>query len=260
MCFTISKSWTSIPRLPESTWLYRVIRIVRQSKPLAACSTSIREARGRVASPCPLPSRRSSWPATRSGRVSMRSARCRLGQLDRLPVVAKLGAERPRELGEAVEDRASLLRPGEARSAAAVAGVLPAERDWRQLDRAQGQLSIRAAFVAQRWHDRFPVAAVGREAGLVGLRALLIDLSRRQIGFGAEALVAVGRDLGDQLVLADEVAQAVEDRLALVELQPAQQMRAMADHEIGACIDHRARKGADELGRHLLRSKLLVRG
>ena len=33
----------------------------------------------------------------------------------------------------------------------------------------------------------------------------------------------------------------------------------MADHEIGAGVDHLAREGAHELGRHLLASELLVR-
>src|SRR5271163_3747271 len=114
-----------------------------------------------------------------------------LSQPDRPAFGAKRGAERARERGEAVEDRASLLRPGEARTAATVAGVLPAERDRRQLDRAQGHLSVRAAFIRQRGDDRFPIAAVGREARLVALRALLIDLTRRQVGLSAEALVAV---------------------------------------------------------------------
>src|SRR6266481_4177599 len=69
MCFTISKAWTSIPRPPGSTWSYRGIRIVRRSRPWAASSTLIREVRARDGSPCPSPSRRLSWRATRCDRA-----------------------------------------------------------------------------------------------------------------------------------------------------------------------------------------------
>src|SRR5262245_53480841 len=123
--------------------------------------------------------------AIASNRRSSSAAAC-LSQLDRPPVAAKLGAEWPRQLGEAVEDRASLAGAGKAGTAATVAGFLPAERDRHQLDRAQVHVSIRAAFISERGHDRFPVAAVGREARLVSLHALLIDLSWRQVGLGAE--------------------------------------------------------------------------
>jgi hypothetical protein len=59
-----------------------------------------------------------------------------LSQANRPCLVAKLGAERPREIGEAVEAGVSLLHLGEPGTAETVAGVLPVERVVRLLDLA----------------------------------------------------------------------------------------------------------------------------
>jgi len=96
---------------------------------------------------------------------------------------------------------------------------------------------------------RVPVLGFGREAAAI-LVVARVEIVRRlcHIVVQSVLLVAVGRHAQQRLVLEDEIRQAVEDRLALVDLDAAQHVRAMADEHVGAGVDYRARKHGDEVG------------
>src|SRR4029434_4971532 len=63
-----------------------------------------------------------------------------------------------------------------------------------------------------------------------------------------EALVGVCRKKTDGFILKNEIADAVEDRFALVYLNTHWKMRAMADEHVGAFIDRLVRESGYELG------------
>ena len=95
-------------------------------------------------------------------------------------------------------------------------------------------LSEAIAFKAADWHHRLPVAHVGWEAFLIILGALLLELGRRQLVIGAKAIVGFAGKLPNQFILANEIAKAIKDRLALVDFHPAQKMWTMSDDDIRA--------------------------
>jgi hypothetical protein len=95
-------------------------------------------------------------------------------------------------------------------------------------------LSEAIAFKAADWHHRLPVAHVGWEAFLIILGALLVELGWRQLVIGAKAIVGFAGKLPNQFILANEIAKAVKDRLALVDFHPAQKMWTMSDDDIRA--------------------------
>ena len=64
-------------------------------------------------------------------------------------------------------------------------------------------------------------------------------------------LVEIARHRFEQIELKDEVAEAVEDRLAVVDLDAADLMRSVADELVGAGIDRLVRQPRQEVGRLL---------
>ena len=63
-----------------------------------------------------------------------------------------------------------------------------------------------------------------------------------------EALVGVGGKKADGLVLKNEIADAVEDRLAFVDFNAHGEVRAMADENVGAFVDRLVRELGHEVG------------
>ena len=57
--------------------------------------------------------------------------------------------------------------------------------------------------------------------------------------------------------LIEELAEPVEDRLALVDLDAAQHVRSMADEHVGAVVDRLVRQLDQEVGRQILEEPLL---
>src|SRR5262245_55672569 len=74
------------------------------------------------------------------------------------------------------------------------------------------------------------------------------EVGGRRVIAEAEALVGGGGEERQRLVLHDQVADRIEDRLAVVELDPERRVRAVADEDVGAGIDRGAREGAGEIG------------
>ena len=90
----------------------------------------------------------------------------------------------------------------------------PSEIGWSD------ELDERLALEPRHGDDRFQNRRVGRKAaGVVGVPPVV---EIRDVGAGAEivALVVLARQPLQRLVLEDEVAEAVEDRLALVDFDP----------------------------------------
>ena len=79
--------------------------------------------------------------------------------------------------------------------------------------------------------------------------ALLVKLGRRQLVIGAKPVVGLTRKLANHFILTDEVAEAVKDRLALVEFHPAQKMWAVSDDDICTSVNYGMGKLNDEIGR-----------
>ena len=91
---------------------------------------------------------------------------------------------------------------------------------------------------------------VGGEPGLVVLGAPVVEV--RDMGVRPEVVgfVVLARQAQQRLVLEDEVTEAVEDRLAFVDLDAAQHVRAVAGEDVGAGIHHGAGERHQELRRH----------
>ena len=77
---------------------------------------------------------------------------------------------------------------------------------------------------------------------------MLVKFGGCQLVIGAKAIVGLAWKLANHFVLADEIAEAVKDRLALVEFHPAQKMRAVANDDIRAGVNHGMGKLYDEIG------------
>ena len=63
-----------------------------------------------------------------------------------------------------------------------------------------------------------------------------------------ESFVGVGREKSDGFILKDEIADTVENRLALVDFNAHWKMRAVADDHVGAFVDGLVREAGDEVG------------
>src|SRR5215510_12792025 len=74
------------------------------------------------------------------------------------------------------------------------------------------------------------------------------EVSRRRVVAETEALIGGGGKERQRLILHDQIADRIEDRLALVELDPERRVRAVADEDVGAGIDRGAGKRAGEIG------------
>jgi hypothetical protein len=125
------------------------------------------------------------------------------------------------------------------------AAVPESEHDRLQFD--AGQL----AFLVEHHlrHDAFPEFLVRRESARVFRRSCIVVIggSRRQRQ--VELIVIFLRLELHQLVLENEVRQAVKNRFAFVNLDPLKHVGSMADEQIGTGIDGGLREGDQELGR-----------
>src|SRR5712671_6590917 len=81
----------------------------------------------------------------------------------------------------------------------------------------------------------------GEAAGLV-VRARIEEITGRRLVIQPKSLIGLGGKSRNVVVLEDEVAEAVEDGLPFIDLDPERQMRTMAGDDIGPCVDGRMRK------------------
>ena len=113
----------------------------------------------------------------------------------------------------------------------------------------QRELDQLFAAILRHGDDGFPDRRIGGEAALVEVVARVVEVVDVRRGPEVERLVVFARQAQQRFVLENEIAEAVHDRLALVHLDAAQHVRAVTDEQVGAGIDHRARKRDQEVGR-----------
>src|SRR5262245_33634145 len=97
----------------------------------------------------------------------------------------------------------------------------------------------------------FPEFRRSRKAALAPIGASIEEISGRRLMRQAEPLISLCRKYLDGVVLEDEIAKAVKDRLAAIDLDAKREMRSMARHHIGTGVDRGARELDVEVG-HLL--------
>ena len=121
----------------------------------------------------------------------------------------------------------------------------PFAREPAHLDRVQAHLPEPSLLHFERHQSRRPPGlAVAVEPGMQRMVGRM--QGRQPIHVVAPALVAVVGDAADELRLREEIADAVDDRLALVDLDPQRVVPAMADVDVGAGVDRGVRELAHE--------------
>jgi hypothetical protein len=105
----------------------------------------------------------------------------------------------------------------------------------------------------------FPEFGRGRKAAPALIGARIEEIGRRRLVRQAEALIGFRRKHLDGIVLEDEIAKAVKDRMAAIDLDTEREMRAMACHHVGASVDRGARELDVEVS-HLLHADVRHRG
>src|SRR5262249_43330510 len=107
--------------------------------------------------------------------------------------------------------------------------------------------------------EPFPELGRGWEAAATAVGARVEEGGGRRLMRQAEALISLRRKHLDSVVLEDEVAEAVEDRPAAIDLDPEREMRAVPGDHVGAGIDRGTRELHVEAG-HLLHADVRRRG
>src|SRR5690242_1062964 len=99
--------------------------------------------------------------------------------------------------------------------------------------------------------DIFPEAGMRDMAFGAAAGARIEEVGWRGIMAEPEAGIGLRREAAHALVLEDEIADRVEDRLAFVDFHAERRMRSVADEDIGAGIDTLPREGRHEIRRLL---------
>ena len=124
------------------------------------------------------------------------------------------------------------------------------KRDRQKLD----PLDLTGAENGERDH-RFPVLSIGGESDRIVLVPAIAEVSRRRFGSEVELGVVLRGEELDRLVLENEVPQAVEDRLPLVQLDPFEDVRPVSNEHVGAGVDRGAGESLQELRRFMAVSR-----
>ena len=137
-----------------------------------------------------------------------------------------------------------------------------ARRDRRRARCSPGstgcsRISASRPFSNRRGRHDALVPDVAAEHQLVPHRVELGVGGRRRIHL--VLLVEIARHRLEQIELKDEVAEAVEDRLAAIDLDAADLVRPVADELVRAGVDRRVRQLRQEVGRLLAPVARLVR-
>src|SRR5579862_6574532 len=90
--------------------------------------------------------------------------------------------------------------------------------------------------------DAVPIFGRGREAARLVAGARVEKIRRRRLIVEAEARIGFGREDRHIVILENEIAEAVEDRPALVDFDAEREMGAVARDDIGAGVDRRMRE------------------
>src|SRR5215470_16886748 len=115
------------------------------------------------------------------------------------------------------------------------------------VDRVDADLGKLAGAIVAGGGEILPELGVRDVALLAVAGASVEEVGRCCVAAEAEALIGRGGKEWQRLVLHDQVADRIKDRLALVELDSERRMRAVADEDIGAGIDRQSREGAGEI-------------
>src|SRR6266545_8215112 len=94
-----------------------------------------------------------------------------------------------------------------------------------------------------------PIERIGGMSLFAMIRARVPPIGGRCLSVKVEALIRIGGKGFHCLVLENKIANAVKNRLALVNLNSKRDMRAVPDEQIGARSDRLAGKSQDEIGR-----------
>src|SRR3954452_7346220 len=97
----------------------------------------------------------------------------------------------------------------------------------------------------------FPELWRGRKAALAAIGAGVEEIGRSGLMRQAEALISLGREHLDGVVLEDEIAEAVKNRTAAIDLDAEREMRAVTGDHVGARIDRGTRERDIEVGHFL---------
>src|SRR5262245_541667 len=120
-----------------------------------------------------------------------------------------------------------------------------------EIERIKAQRAQRAVAKLAFGGEPLPELGRGRETAATAVGAGVEEVGGRRLMRQAEALIGLGRKHRDSVVLEDEVAEAVENRPAAIDLDPEGEMGPVAGDHVGAGIDRGARELDVEVG-HLL--------
>src|SRR5215470_9890310 len=98
--------------------------------------------------------------------------------------------------------------------------ALRARAAMAEIERIEAHGDERALAKLAFGGEPFPELRRGREAATTAVGARVEEVGGRRLMRQAEALVGLGRKHLDGVVLEDEVAEAVEDRTAAIDLDP----------------------------------------
>ncbi|HKR48402.1 MAG TPA: hypothetical protein VJT72_02275, partial [Pseudonocardiaceae bacterium] len=127
-----------------------------------------------------------------------------------------------------------------------------------EVDRVEAGRHEGAVVEGEDRQERLPVAAVrGEQPGAVAAQSVVVAAQGGR-SVGGDLGVVLGGDAVGQFDLADDVAEAVEDRPVPIQLDTAKEVRAVPDHDVCALVDHPVGEGTQELARCLGRRAGLV--
>src|SRR5215510_6790521 len=149
-----------------------------------------------------------------------------------------------RQPADSLDDRGGEFSRRQHRAAALSARASEALVDWVDADFGEPPGTI-----VTGGREVLPELGVRHVALLAVARAGIKEIRRRRVVPELKTLVSDGGKERQRLILHDQVADRIEDRLAVVELDSERRMRAVPNEDVGARVDRRARKGAGEVGR-----------
>src|SRR6266545_8166622 len=126
---------------------------------------------------------------------------------------------------------------------------LPARPSMSEINGMEPRFTEALIFKMAHGNKVLPIERVRRMTLFSVIRAGVPPIGGRCLSVKVEALIRIGGKGFHCLVLENKIANAVKNRLALVNLNSKRDMRAVPDEQIGARSDRLAGKSRDEIGR-----------
>jgi hypothetical protein len=144
-----------------------------------------------------------------------------------------IGSVGCRKLGDSIDKLLCLVAGGEARTSTLATRLLEAETDRNQGDAAERMIGVEGNLR----DDAFPDGFLDGKTARVIARARVEIIGGGRIPGKIQRVKTFGRLKLHGLVFEDEIAEAVKDRLAFVNLNAAQNVRAVRDENVRTGVD-----------------------